>query len=120
MDLLAISLLVRWLLGWALCLRMPRLPASRVQGQPTVSVLIPARNEEFTLPKLLAALRLQSFAPLEVIVIAPMAVVMRPPLAPSSVIVTSPGALRITARVVVVMASLTTTRAAVPAAFVPM
>jgi cellulose synthase/poly-beta-1,6-N-acetylglucosamine synthase-like glycosyltransferase len=68
-DLLALSLLVRWLVGWALCLRMPRLPTSRVQGQTTVSVLIPARNEELTLPTLLAALRLQSFAPQEVIVI---------------------------------------------------
>ena len=69
MDLLALSLLVRWLLGWALCLRMPRLPASRVQGQPMLSVLIPARNEEHTLPNLLAALRLQSLTPQEVIVI---------------------------------------------------
>ena len=64
MDLLAISLLVRWLLGWALCLRMPRLPHSRVQGQPSVSVLIPARNEEHTLPKLLSALHLQSLTPM--------------------------------------------------------
>ncbi len=69
MDLLALSLLVRWLLGWALCLRMPRLPASRVQGQPMLSVLIPARNEEHTLPNLLAALRLQSLTPQEAIVI---------------------------------------------------
>ena len=69
MDLLALSLLVRWLLGWALCLRMPRLPASRVQGQPMLSVLIPASNEEHTLPNLLAALRLQSLTPQEVIVI---------------------------------------------------
>jgi len=50
-DLLAISLLVRWLLGWALCLRMPRLPGSSVQGQPTLSVLIPACNEELTGPR---------------------------------------------------------------------
>jgi glycosyltransferase involved in cell wall biosynthesis len=68
-DLLAISLLVRWLLGWALCLRMPRLPHARVQGQPSVSVLIPARNEEHTLPKLLSALHLQGLTPMEVIVI---------------------------------------------------
>lgn len=69
MGLVAISLLVRWLLGWVLCLRLPRLPEHGVQGQPRVSVLIPARNEERTLPNLLPALGRQSFTPLEVIVI---------------------------------------------------
>jgi cellulose synthase/poly-beta-1,6-N-acetylglucosamine synthase-like glycosyltransferase len=69
LDLLAISLLVRWLLGWFLCLRMPALPALTPQGQPRVSVLIPARNEALTLPQLLTALTRQSLQPLEVIVI---------------------------------------------------
>jgi 4,4'-diaponeurosporenoate glycosyltransferase len=68
-GVVAISLLVRWLLGWVLCLRLSRLPEHRLQGQPRVSVLIPARNEEGTLPNLLPALRGQSFQPLEVIVI---------------------------------------------------
>ena len=69
LDLLAVSLLVRWLLGWLLCLRMPALPELTPQGQPRVSVLIPARNEALTLPQLLEALAHQSLHPLEVIVI---------------------------------------------------
>ncbi len=74
MDLLAISLLVRWLLGWFLCLRLPQLPQGPGLGaEPTselgLSVLIPARNEASTLPLLLAALKRQSFQPLEVLVV---------------------------------------------------
>jgi glycosyltransferase involved in cell wall biosynthesis len=69
MDLVAVSLVVRWLLGWALCLRLFRLPMAELQGRPSVSVLIPARDEEGTLPNLLPALQAQTFTPLEVIVI---------------------------------------------------
>jgi hypothetical protein len=69
MTLLTLSLLVRWLLGWALCLRLAGLPGQRLDGQPTISVLIPARNEAATLPNLLPALARQSLTPLEVIVI---------------------------------------------------
>jgi len=68
-DLLNLSLLIRWGLGWALCLRMPALPAGAVRGQPSVAVLIPARNEEHTLPHLLRGLERQSFRPREVIVV---------------------------------------------------
>ena len=68
-DEVGVSLLVRWLLGWLLCLRMPVLPAGTRKGTATVSVLIPARNEATTLPHLLAALKRQTFQPLEVIVI---------------------------------------------------
>ena len=68
-DGVGVSLLVRWLLGWLLCLRMPVLPAGTRRGTATVSVLIPARDEATTLPHLLAALKLQTFQPLEVIVI---------------------------------------------------
>ena len=66
---MALSLLVRWLIGWLLCLRISRLPECGLQGQPKVSVLIPARDEERTLPNLLPALAAQSLTPLEVIVI---------------------------------------------------
>ena len=69
MGLMTITLLVRWLLRWSLCRGLARLPEHLVQGQPRVSVLIPARNEERTLPNLLPALRRQSFQPLKVIVI---------------------------------------------------
>lgn len=69
MGWLEVSLLVRWLLGWALALRLPQLPAGRPSRRPVLSVLIPARNEAATLPHLLAALARQSRQPDEVIVI---------------------------------------------------
>jgi 4,4'-diaponeurosporenoate glycosyltransferase len=69
MDWLELSLLVRWLLGWALALRLPQLPAGTPSHSRQVSVLIPARNEAATLPHLLAALARQSLQPDEVIVI---------------------------------------------------
>lgn len=69
MDILFASTLIRWLLGWLLVARLPQLPDLQVVGKPTVSVLIPARNEEQTLPKLLAALKKQEFQPDQVIVI---------------------------------------------------
>lgn len=69
MTLLELSLLIRWLLGWLLCLNMPPLPRLALESTPLVSVLVPARNEEHTLPHLLAALAQQSFRPLEVIVV---------------------------------------------------
>lgn len=71
MDWLGVSLLVRWLMGWLLCLRMPSLPpaAQPLGSAKRVSLLIPARNEEATLPHLLEALRHQRLMPDEVIVI---------------------------------------------------
>ncbi|MFZ9850562.1 MAG: glycosyltransferase [Vulcanococcus sp.] len=69
MGWVGVSVLVRWLLGWVLARRLPPLPLERLQGSPRVSVLIPARNEEATLPHLLAALARQRIQPLEVLVI---------------------------------------------------
>jgi len=69
MGWLAVSLLVRWLLGWLLALHLSPLPRTPLRRRPAVSVLIPARNEQATLPHLLAALRRQALQPLEVIVI---------------------------------------------------
>ena len=69
MGWLAVSVLVRWLLGWVLSWHLPLLPHARVHGQPRISVLIPARNEADTLPHLLAALGRQQLRPLEVIVV---------------------------------------------------
>jgi 4,4'-diaponeurosporenoate glycosyltransferase len=63
------SLLLRWLLGWALALRLTPLPAGSPLRPRTVSLLIPARNEAATLPHLLAALARQTLRPDEVIVI---------------------------------------------------
>jgi glycosyltransferase involved in cell wall biosynthesis len=69
MDMMSITLVVRWLIGWGLMWRLPRLPDLSVVGSPKVSVLIPARNEESTLPNLLTALKQQTFKPYEIIVI---------------------------------------------------
>jgi glycosyltransferase involved in cell wall biosynthesis len=69
MGWLEVSVLVRWLLGWLLAWHLPLLPKGQCQAGPRVSVLIPARDEESTLPHLLAALSQQHFQPHEVIVI---------------------------------------------------
>jgi glycosyltransferase involved in cell wall biosynthesis len=69
MGWLAVSVLVRWLLGWLLAWHLPLLPKGQCRPGPRVSVLIPARDEESTLPNLLAALSQQHFQPHEVIVI---------------------------------------------------
>jgi glycosyltransferase involved in cell wall biosynthesis len=69
MGWLEFSLLVRWLLGWPLALRLPLLPAGTPSRRARVSVLIPARNEAATLPHLLAALGRQRLRPDEVIVV---------------------------------------------------
>jgi glycosyltransferase involved in cell wall biosynthesis len=69
MGWLAVSILVRWLLGWALALRLPLLPPGAPRHPRTLSVLIPARNEAATLPHLLAALARQRVQADEVIVI---------------------------------------------------
>ncbi len=69
MGLVGVSILVRWLLGWVLGLRLPVLPAGSPVEPLSVSVLIPARNEESTLPHLLDGLARQSLRPLEVIVV---------------------------------------------------
>ena len=69
MGWLAVSMLVRWSLGWLLSWHLPRVPNLAVQGKPKVSVLIPARNEAATLPHLLSALNRQRWLPDEVIVV---------------------------------------------------
>ena len=59
MDGLGLSVGLRWLLGWWLSWHLCRLPLARLEHSPTVSVLIPARNEETTLGNLLSGLQVQ-------------------------------------------------------------
>ena len=68
-DWLGVSVVVRWLLGWWLSRHLLPLPDGHLDHRPAVSVLIPARNEEATLPHLLHGLTAQTLQPLEVIVI---------------------------------------------------
>lgn len=56
--------------GLVLLWRLPRVPAgSAPGGAATVSVVVPARDEERSLPRLLASLHAQDEGPLEVIVV---------------------------------------------------
>jgi 4,4'-diaponeurosporenoate glycosyltransferase len=71
MDLRLLALGVAWLLGWYLCTRVRLVPYApdADPATPPPSVVIPARDEERTLPTILAGLASQTTAPLEVIVV---------------------------------------------------
>ena len=61
-----------WLIGFLLLWRIPRCreaSATRPNPGPSVSVIIPARNEERNLPALLQSLDAQDLQPVEVIVV---------------------------------------------------
>jgi len=63
---------VFWALGFFFLLRIPRCQANNIEGKssyPSVSIIIPARNEGKTLPILMASIRDQSFTPVEIIVV---------------------------------------------------
>lgn len=75
MSWTVVSLTLRWSLGWWLGGRMPTLgraaPLSRppLSKQPTIVVVVPARNEASALPALLQSLSRQSTAPARVVVV---------------------------------------------------
>ena len=62
---------VFWTLGFLFLFRIPRCRSGTIKtsSYPSVSIIIPARNEEKMLPILLASLRDQSFTPDEIIVV---------------------------------------------------
>lgn len=63
-------LLIGWSAGWMLAGRRHGLAAPAAGGRaPTVSVVVPARDEEARIPPLLAELRVLDPAPLEVLVV---------------------------------------------------
>lgn len=92
----AIGLGLLWSLGFLFLFRIPVLPTSSGRALPSVSIVIPARNEAGNLPHLLASLAGQTLQPLETIVVddasedetaaiarsAGARVVTPPPLAP--------------------------------------
>jgi 4,4'-diaponeurosporenoate glycosyltransferase len=64
------AIMALWLLGWLMLFRIPlcrRDPARA--AYPTLSVIVPARNEEHNLPRLLQSLERQEPRPLEVLVV---------------------------------------------------
>jgi 4,4'-diaponeurosporenoate glycosyltransferase len=70
-SIILIAALLLWLAGFVLLGRsMGRLRvAARVDPSASLSIIIPARNEEHNLPVLLRSINAQSFRPLEVIVV---------------------------------------------------
>ncbi len=67
----ALSIALKWLLGFLLFWKVPRAKPSNQPNPrtPLLSVIIPARNESHNLPELLASLSAQSLKPHEVIVV---------------------------------------------------
>ncbi len=65
----AVAFLLGWGAGWWLLWRLPVPPPAPKAGRPAVSVVIPARDEEASLPRLLGSLRPQLRAGDEVIVV---------------------------------------------------
>ena len=62
---------VFWALGFFFLFRIPRCRrnSGKIKAYPSVSIIIPARNEEKSLPVLLTSLRDQDFIPDEIIVV---------------------------------------------------
>jgi len=72
MDIISLTIhTVFWVLGFFFLFRIPRCQGSTIRRKayPSVSIVIPARNEENALPILLSSLRNQSFTPDEIIVV---------------------------------------------------
>lgn len=61
--------LAAWLAGWVILFRLPRCRTGAAGRHPAVSIIIPARNEERNLPRLLRSLRTQDLQPHEVLVV---------------------------------------------------
>lgn len=72
MDIRLFWIPLAWIVGWWLCARVQLLPTSRIPKDvllPSVSVIIPAYNQEEQLPVLLASLRQQTIKPSQIIVV---------------------------------------------------
>jgi 4,4'-diaponeurosporenoate glycosyltransferase len=69
LDLGTALLAATWVIGWLLFFRLPSLPAAGPARERRISVVIPARDEAATLPRLLAALDRQTLPAAEVVVV---------------------------------------------------
>jgi 4,4'-diaponeurosporenoate glycosyltransferase len=72
LDVGTALLVLAWLVGWWLCSHIPRLTPPRGEGpapRRRVSVVVPARDEADSLPRLLAGLAAQTRPPWEVVVV---------------------------------------------------
>ena len=65
----AVGLGILWILGFLFLFRMPALPAAQGTRLPSVSIIIPARDEAHNLPALFSSLEQQSLRPLEILVV---------------------------------------------------
>jgi len=63
--------LIYWILGFLFLFQIPRCQRRRGESKsyPSVSIIVPARNEEYSLPILLQSLRNQGFSADEIIVV---------------------------------------------------
>jgi len=67
---LIIVFLISWATGWILARRWRRPAMTRISAvPPTVSIIIPARNEAHNLPKLLGSIASQAAKPVEILVV---------------------------------------------------
>jgi glycosyltransferase involved in cell wall biosynthesis len=64
-----VLLISSWLIGWMLFSRMRFLHKKIPSRWPLVSVIVPARNEELNIGKILSALKKQTYENLEIIVV---------------------------------------------------
>ncbi|MCS7175380.1 MAG: glycosyltransferase family 2 protein [Pseudothermotoga sp.] len=58
-----------WFVGWLIFWRLRFISESKSNDLPKVSLIVPARNEEKNLPKLLSALKEQTYKNLQIIVV---------------------------------------------------
>lgn len=62
-------LLTSWIVGWLVFWRLKFLSEAKPNSSPRVSLIVPARNEEKNLPKILSALKEQTYENLQIIVV---------------------------------------------------
>jgi 4,4'-diaponeurosporenoate glycosyltransferase len=68
-GILVILCFAFWLIGFALAMRMRKCSGGEASSTRSISIIIPARNEESNLPRLLRSIASQEIVPMETIVV---------------------------------------------------